>query len=138
MGQKLLPQPPQVDLRRAFWAFDHFTEFTSGKTWTQTLGGGGSAPTILATGLSGVLSMAVTGASANDSTYIGSTGTFYKWASNIPVCCETLLQFTEASTNNAMICFGLSSTVSATLMADTTGALPSSFSGALIYKQPGS
>jgi len=138
MGQKLLANPPEIDQRRQFKVFDHFTEFTTAKTWTQTLGGTGAAPTISATGLSGVLSMAVTGASANDSTYIATTGTFFKWAAGIPCAAETLLQFSEASTNNAMMCFGFSSTVSATLMADTTGAMPASFSGAMIYKTPGS
>ncbi len=138
MGAKLLQNPPVIDQRRQFNFHDHFVEWTSGKTWTQTLGGAGSAPTISASGLDGVLSLAVTGASANDSTYNATTNPIFKWASNIPVAAEILLQFTESSTNNAMVCFGLSSTVTAGLMADTTGALPSSFSGALIYKVPGS
>ncbi len=134
MGKKLLANPWRIDQRRQFDLFDHFTEFTSGKTLTQTLGGGASSPTISATAQSGILSMAVTGATANDSIYVASTGTLFKWAANINCSAEVLLQYSEANTDDAGICFGFSSSVSATLMADSTMALPSSFTGALIYK----
>jgi hypothetical protein len=60
--------------------------------------------------------------------------TFLTQQPQVAMCC---LNYTEANVNECGIAFGFASSWTH-ILADTTYALPTSLSGALIYKQPGS
>ncbi len=136
MGMKLLPQPWQIDYRRAYFFFDDFEDLTSGKKWTTALTNS-STPTISAVLEDGVLIQANT-ASTNDASFLYTTNPQFLWANNIAHACEVVLQFTEAATNNANIWFGFSSLNTVAQLVNASAGPARSFSGAGIYKQGGS
>ncbi len=135
MGQKLLAQSPFVDLRRGYYLQDDFEVYTDAKLWTAALTGS-SAPTVLSTGQDGVLVQLCT-SSTNDASFIFTTIPLFKWANGVVHECEAILQFSEASTNNANVWFGFSSVNTVAMLVNASAGPATSFSGAGIYKQGG-
>ena len=148
MGQKLLQQDPFIDLRRGSYFDDDFFWFSSGNQWTDALTNS-SAPTVSSTIQDGVLVMVNTGAT-NDACFIYTTDKIALWSatsnpggtaqpcSGITLMGECLIQFSEASTNNANIWFGFSSVVTVSQLVNASAGPATSFTGAGLYKQGGS
>lgn len=82
--------------------------------------------------------MLTSGATGNNEVWIATTNKLFTAIDNRSFMAECILNYTEASTNNAGIFFGFHSAFAAGLLADTTFALGSSFSGMGIYKILGS
>ncbi len=138
MGMQLLPQFPQEDLRRAFNVFDDFDKFSSASTalWTSVVTNS-STPTLSATLEDGVLVALNTGAT-NDASFTFTSNPVFLWGSKQPHVCEFLLQFSEASTNQANIWCGFSSVNTVAQLVNASAGPATSFTGAGIYKQGGS
>lgn len=136
MGSKLLVQPWRVDARRGYYFDDDFEYFTNGNQWTDALTNS-SAPTISGTLQDGVLVQLNT-SSTNDASFLYTTNPLYKWANNTTHMAEIILQFAEASTNNANIWFGFSSLNTVAQLVNGSAGPATSFTGAGWYKQGGS
>lgn len=137
MGMKLVDEPlQQIERRRMFEFDDDFTSFATATGKWQTLVTGSGVPAVSQALPGGVLVNANSGG-PNDAIYIASANPVFLWQNSTPVCAEFLFQYAEASVNNANLCFGLWSTVSATLLANGSGGTPSTGTGALIWKQGG-
>jgi hypothetical protein len=122
-----------------FW--DDFEWYSSGQKWTSVTTGGGASVAINSTGVGGLLTL-TTGASKNNEAGVISTNapfTFQNGTNNVgtPVIFQCEINYSEQDTSNAGIVVGLSSNWT-NILADNTWALPASFSGALVYKTPGS
>lgn len=135
MGMKLLAQEPFVDLRRGYYFHDDFEEYTDAKRWTAALTNS-SAPTITATAQDGVLAQLNTGAT-NDASFIFTTSKIGLWANDKVHVCECLIQFTEASTNNANIWFGFTSVNTVAMLVNGSAGPATSGTFAGIYKTGG-
>lgn len=140
MGQLKYDLHEEMRLRRTLLVFDDFTDYTSAASngvagWTTVTGGSGTVS--CGDLLGGQINLLPTDSTTNREVYVRSTRQVWKFSSTGSMCCEALLQFSEANTNKANIAFGFMSGVAAASMADTTGEPKSSFSGAVIYKVPG-
>jgi hypothetical protein len=137
VGQKLTDTFPEITLRRNFRVFDDFGEgYTTGQRWT-TINSGAGTNTLSSSLEDGVLVMA-NGSNTNDAQGIYLTTPSFLWASNTNHVAEALIQFSEASTNNANIFVGFSSVNTASLLVNASGGMNTSFTGAGIWKQGGS
>jgi hypothetical protein len=132
---KLMIVPAAMIEKGQMEVFDDFVSYIDAQLWTKTVGAGAAAA-ILANTPGGILSL-TTGGTQNITANIALTNATFKLAKGRNWYAEALLQYTEAATNQAALCFGLSSVTDATLLTSTTGVPVSSFSGNLIYKQTG-
>jgi hypothetical protein len=132
---KLNVFPRTLNERLQMEVFDDFSSYTDANFWTKSVGAGASAGITAATA-GGVLAL-VTGGTQNIQALVASTVACFKLVAGRPFYLESLINYVEASTNNAGIAFGLSSVVTSVMLQDTTGVPATSFSGALIYKQAG-
>lgn len=118
--------------------FDHFSGgFAPGSTakW-QTGTTGGSSSVSLSTTLTGGQLVLTAGATQNYEAWLYTPVTLFEFAASQPQIAMCCLNYTEGNVNLAGIAFGFASSWTH-ILADTTYALPSSYSGALIYKVPG-
>jgi hypothetical protein len=120
-----------------FEVFEDFLWYISPHMWTSLAADAGASVAVTAATDSGILAM-LTGAVDNNEAAVRSTNAVWKFAAGKTVYCECLLQFTEAATNAANVCFGLSSAAGADLMVDDAAGPAASHTGALIYKTDGS
>jgi hypothetical protein len=125
---------------RTMLVFDDFPWYTSWQMWTSTTTGGGSSVALSSTGVGGLLTL-TTGAVQNNEAAVTSTNqpfTFQNGTNQVgtPMVFQCEINYTEASTNQAGIVVGVSSTWTH-ILADTTWVFPNSFSGAVVYKAPG-
>ncbi len=79
----------------------------------------------------------VTAAAANDYHLMSSTKKNFQFLAGKPVLFEAEFSCTEAATNQANLCMGLTSVTTTGFMATANGGPPSSFSGAMFYKTGG-
>ena len=136
MGTKLVAHDDFINLRRGFYLEDDFILYTDAKTWTAALTNS-AAPTISSSLQDGVLVQANT-AATNDASFIYSTVPLFKWANNIVHTAECVLQFTEASTNNANVWFGFTSVNTVAMLVNGSAGPATSGTFAGWYKQGGS
>ena len=115
---------------------DEFTEYVDTQRWTKAVNGTGAAAAIAAGGTGVVLQLS-SGTVANGSAIVAFTNAAFKYLAGCVWSCEFYAQYAEANTNNAIIGLGMSSVVTSSLLADSTGVPASSFSGALLYKPQG-
>jgi hypothetical protein len=133
---KLTELHPLQDRFRAFMGFDDFYEYTSAKTWTSTVGGGATV-TVQSTGVGGILQLACVDATQNREVYVGHTVQPFIFNTDRSLEFETFVNFTEASTNQANIFAGFSSTFANGLLVNTNGGINTSFWGCGFFKQGG-
>ena len=127
---------PDLQLRRTAGLFDHFMRgYAPGATgiWNETETGGGASVS-LSDSDGGVLSLA-TGATQNNEACLFTPLKLWTFVANKPMIAQCGFYYTEAATNAAGIVFGFASSWT-NILADTTYALPTTLSGALIYKKP--
>lgn len=136
MGSKLLSQPFRVDNRRGYYDYDDdFSTYTDAKLWTAAVTNS-SLPLVSTTLQDGVLVLVNT-AATNDACFVNSTNKQFLWANNITHMAEIILQFAEASTNNANIWFGFSTLNTVAQLVNANGDVATNFTGAGIYKKGG-
>lgn len=117
-----------------FEVWDDFGYYTDANNfWTK--GGTGNTVGIVASTAGGILSIA-TDTTTNHEAYVASTNADFQLLAGRNWFVEFFAQYTEANTNLAAVAVGLSS-VTTGILANTTGAPNSSFTGALIYKAAG-
>jgi hypothetical protein len=116
-----------------FQVDEDFHTYVDTQVWTKAGTGSTIAPS---GGAGGIMSLA-TGSTANNLANITTTNTQLKFLKNQPIYFECYAQYTEAATNQAAVAIGLTS-VTSTILADTTGALVGTFTGAVFYKTTGS
>jgi hypothetical protein len=103
--------------------------------WTSV--DNGSSGTNTADDVAGGQCSIVTAATDNDYHFMVETAKTFKLIKAKPIWFTSRFVVTEASTNHANWCLGLSSVVDSTLMADNGGGFVTSFSGAAFYKVDG-
>ncbi len=113
--------------------FDHFNFYETAKIWTSITTGSGA--TVAAGDADGGILLVTTGGTTNNEAGFKSTNKLFTFVANKPMLCQIGFSYTEAHVDDAGIAFGLASSWT-NILADTTFALPSSLSGALIYKKP--
>lgn len=92
------------------------------------------------TAIDGIAVLTPTGsaaAAANDEIYLVSRSSPFVIQQDQPILVEGRFQFAEASTNNAVVAFGLMSAVGALSIQDGTAGPKTSFSGAVVWKRAG-
>lgn len=136
MGMNKVDVHDSLLKRRTNGRFDDFNDYSSGGYWTSTLNG--SATAAVGNGLGGVLVMSAVDSTANRELYVANTNSIFLLQANSPIYVETGIQYAEANVNQAMVMFGVMNAVGNGSIVNTTGAPKSSFSGAVIYKVPGS
>ena len=77
------------------------------------------------------------GSADNDEIYLCGATEVYKFAAGKPAVFETMLQFTESTTDDANIVAGFMDAVAANALQDDGGGPKATFSGAVIYKVDG-
>lgn len=122
-------------LRRTMGLWDDFLSYTSGQLWTTTKD---TTPTVAAGDAQGGILTLTGDTTGNDEAYAALTNQVFKYTDKMPIIGEAAVQFAEANTNQAAMMFGFMSAVGANAIVDTTGEPKASFSGAVIYKTPGS
>lgn len=136
MGQKLVSLPDEFYLgRRNFGFFDDFLEFVTGDLWTDTSGDTGA--TIAVGDAAGGINVLTTGGTDNNEAYLLTTKEVFKFAQDKPIVYEARLQYAEANTDDANVCFGLMNAVGADSIVDDGGGPKSSYSGAVFFKVDG-
>ena len=118
--------------------FDDFHSYNT-TTW-PTLTNDGSSGTVAVSETSGSAIggqlKIPTAAAANDYQLL-STKKVFEFVAGKPVIVEAKFKITDAGTNSSHWCFGLTDTVTTGWLTDTTGAPPSSYSGAMVWKPTG-
>ncbi len=139
MGMTKVDYHDSLLKRRTYGGFTDWDEYTTAGRWTttNTSTGTGVAAVLATTGPNGILSMAVTDATSNFELCVMMTNSPFLFANNRALMCETYMQFTDVTSNNAIIGFGFMSGTALLSFVDTTGEPKTSFSGAVIYKVPG-
>lgn len=114
---------------------DDFPWFISPHLWTATLTDSGTAA---AAGVGGVLAIANSDGSVadNDEAYV-ATAALFKPSAGKPLYAEALVQFSESSTDDANVAFGLASGVAADLIADNGAGMRTTGTVIAIYKVDG-
>lgn len=118
--------------------FDDFHSYNT-TTW-PTLTNDGSSGTVAVSETAGSANggqlKIPTAAAANDYQLL-STKKVFEFVAGKPVIVEAKFKITDAGTNSSHWCFGLTDTVTTGWLTDTTGAPPSSYSGAMVWKPTG-
>ncbi len=135
---KLVDILDQLKHRRTFGLMDDFDSYTSGQRWTSVLANSGTASVGDSAG--GILSIVPSGGSpgANDESYTHTTNAIFHLAANKPIVFETVLQFTEANTNEANVIVGLMNGVAAGALVSSNAGPKTNYSGMVFYKAGGS
>lgn len=130
MGAILTKIPDAMDKRQSFM---QFTDFPDLPIWLTATTPDAGASAAVVDGDNGILAV-VSGATANFKAFVNTTKKLFTFVDNRSIIVETVLKYAEASTNQAIIGFGLNSTWNATTLADSTGLPAANFSGAMFYK----
>lgn len=125
--------PTLSDRRSEFEIFDHFELLA--ERWTAVNDGTTGAMAV-SDAAGGILSIA-TAAADNDYHYLVTDNEVFKPAAGKPLRCQARVSLTEAATDDANICFGLSSGVTATLLANDGGGLTQATAGIMLTKVDG-
>ena len=135
MTRPLVALPP-LGMRRDYHIIESdFHEDTDTAVWVKTSDAAGSANVGDAVG--GIMAIAVGGTADNDECYVESPNETFKFAANKPLRFAAYVQFTEASTNKDNIIVGIKDAVGADTLVDNGGGPPSSYSGAVFFKEDG-
>lgn len=125
--------PSLFDRRSEFEVFDDFEIL--GERWTA-VNDGTTGTMAVSDAAGGVLSIATAGAD-NDYHYLATDNEVFLPAAGKPFRCQARLSLAEANTDDANICFGLSSGITATLLADDGGGLTQATAGIMLTKVDG-
>lgn len=98
----------------------------------------GATQGIVAAGTNGSIFSLATDGDDNDEAYLATKCELFKFAAAKPMFCEALVSFTEASTDDANIMFGLMDAIGADSLLDDGGGPKASYSGAVFFKVDGS
>lgn len=135
-GSNLVDLPDfYFKFRLAHYMWDDFDTYVDTQLWTKLAADAGATVTNV-DNTNGWLTL-TTAAVANNEAAVSSTRKNWKFLNNKPLIYEARINFAQANVNQAAIAFGFSSTFAADLLLDTTGLPAASFSGALIYTNPG-
>ena len=134
---KLAKLDIDLEQRRIFSIADDFIYYVDTQMWTKSLATGGSAAAS-ASGYGGTLSIG-SGTTQYNDCYVHSTNKPFLFGQDQPLIAEARVKWTEASTNQAGFVFGVASvgTTGGNLLNSTGTGLVTSFSGAVIFKVPG-
>lgn len=136
MGQKLVSLPDEFYLgRRNFGFFDDFLEFVTGDLWTDT--SPDTTATVAVSDAVGGVAVLTSDATDNNEAYLLTTKELFKFAQDKPLVFETRLQYAEANTDDANVCFGFMNAVGANSIVDDGAGPKSSYSGAVFFKVDG-
>lgn len=136
MGMSKYQVHDSARLRDTHGSFQDWNYYASGNEYTTTTAGSGAAS--VGSGADGILTYSPTDSTQNREVYVATTNAIFAITANKALMCEFMIQYTEQNTNQAIIAVGFGSGVGSAYMQNTTGAPPSSFTGAIIYKTPGS
>lgn len=138
MGHALLNLPESVGvLALTHGVQDDFRSYLSGGEWTSVLTDSGTIAAGDAAG--GVVTLTPSDGTVadNDEAYLRTTKEIFKFAAGKPLVAEARIQFTEASTNNANVAFGLMDAVAANSILDDGGGPAASYAGCVFFKTDG-
>lgn len=139
MSYKITQVPDHLEkAAKGFEVFDDFVRDADTGRWTLTATDSGTAT--YNDGAGGTVTLAPSDGTVadNDEIYLLSVNEVFKFAANKPVYCEAYIQFTEANTDDANICFGLKDAVAANTILDDGAGPAASYSGMVMFKVDGS
>lgn len=88
--------------------------------------------------VNGILQLSLVDSVANREAYVRSTASLFQVTLGKTIIVDAILQFNEANTNQAAVTFGLMDSVALGALQDDTGVPRATFTGACIFKAPGS
>lgn len=133
---KLLTLPDVFTLgQRQFGFFEDFLEFVTGDLFTDTSADTGAA--VANVDAAGGRVTLTTSNVDNNECYLHTTKELFLFAADKPIVFETRLQYAEANTDDANICFGLMNAVGANSILDNGGGPKADYSGAVFFKVDG-
>ena len=123
------------------YQFEYFDDFNTGWDDTATVGdyvetSDGTPAVDIGDASHGVLSIAC-GGTDNNETYINTMHEIYLFETDNYAFFEARVKLTEANTDDANICIGLSDTVGADTLVDDGAGPAASYDGCLLYKVDG-
>lgn len=121
--------------RRTFGFFDDFEWFITAHRWASLASDSGAS--VAHSDARGGKVVLTTGGTDNNEALLKSATECVLWAADKGSICEARIQYSEANTDDANVCFGLADAMGANLMVDDGAGPKTSFSGALIYKKDG-
>lgn len=133
---KILDLPDDVLLGiRQHGFFEDFNEFVSGDLFTDTSADTGAA--VANVDAAGGRVTLTTGATDNNECYLLTTKETFLFANDKPIEFGCRLQYAEANTDDANVCFGLMNAVAADSILDNGGGPKATYSGAVFFKVDG-
>lgn len=131
----MFPRYPDLQVQhQVLDDFDRLDTVSTTGLWQAVKGTGGTVA--LQDAANGWINVP-TAASANDYQLLATQKKVFKFAAGKPLYFEALVSCTEAAVNQANLVFGLSSITTTGILLTGSGGLPTSFDGALIWKQGG-
>lgn len=129
-------QPAGLTDKLTFGIDDDFGWFISPHLWT-TFNDTNCTATITANAVGGVVALAGASNTDNDQVGISTTNAFFKFQANCDLEFVCRLAYSEANTDDANVCVGLSSDFTTDIILDNGASPDVNHSGALIYKLDG-
>ena len=124
-------------MAQGHWVYDDFDHYVTADLWTTVATDSGTVA--VSDGVRGEVALTCSDGTVadNDEIYMGTTTEIFKFAANKPLYAECRLKYTEQSTDDANVAFGLKDAVAANSLLDDGGGPAASYSGALFYKVDG-
>lgn len=136
MSRRILqPSWSKQDTRRQFEYYCDFNHFTSGDMFTSIVTDGGTVS--VSDAANGLLAIDTVDSTDNDEAYVHTMNELFLFANDKPFMVECLIDYDEASTDDANIFFGIMNNISANSLQDNGAGPKANFSGAVIYKVDG-
>lgn len=133
--KSLLSLPDGLEKRHEFGFFDDFEWFVTAHRWTSLASDSGAS--VAHSDAPGGKVVITTGGTDNNEATVYTTTEPFLMAAAKSFLAEARLQYSEANTDDANVCFGFANAIGANLLVDDGAGPKSSFSGALIYKLDG-
>ena len=131
----MFPKYPDLQVQhQVFDDFDTLNTVASTGLWQTVKGTGGTVA--LQDAANGWINVP-TAASANDYQLLATQKKTFKFAAGKPLYFEAQISCTEAATNQANLVFGVSSITTTGILQTASGGPPTTFDGALLWKQGG-
>lgn len=124
------------DVYKAHGFTDDLDHLVSGDRWTTIDGDAGASVLEDADGVGGIVQL-TTGATDNNEAYLHTSNELFLIAENKPLIVDCILQYAEASTDQANVMFGVMDGIAADALVNDDGGPKSSYSGAVFFKVGG-
>lgn len=136
MGMSTLQLPETFSIGKyTFGLDDDFLWYISPHLWTSLITG--TATVAISASAAGGVVVLTTGAVANQDCAVKTTNSSFLIAANKPIEGEATIQYSEAATNAANVCFAICDAIVADTLINAGAGPKASFSGAMIYKVDG-